>query len=1173
MLAFSAACVASGGMPVSVNGITSSSINISWPSAGERSDVYISPEPSFQPRLLVASNITGGEYTIRGIAAGTDVFIRVESRGSHGDARAKTAGGQRSSIIAQTGIYGLDTPLKEISAYAPDVLELVLHDREVWSYTPRDDVLPEYGGDGGIDTVLNYTGFDWQSGTWTVRRLDGSEIKVSGVYRNSVPSGTHKLDLGYRRTWYLNRPDVDHHIFLALGEDIGRNEILNITHNGSTAARISAIGGIEVSYGISQRPANISFLFPFSDAYTETPVIKLNQVGYSPAAVRRWAYVSGWIGDGGPLNLSGFPAEADVLSEPPDPMQPMNEIMAGLNITQRSAFDNDAGSEVREIDLSQMPESDTARYRIRIKGVGVSWPTMVSDIAVFKAFYTSARGLYHNRWCGDLGSDYTEWVRPLSGNFGRLDHCQAYTSEVREGSNRCSGFPFCENDPKAGLRTVKGGHHDAGDFDIRSRHILVPAMLMRVYEMNSAAFADRQLAIPESGNGIPDFLDEILWNIAGWEDLQESDGGVRSGAESWRHPWNIYYANEDPLPYWAYSRDAEHTLNAAGIFAQASLLTEPYDKERAAGLKRRAIDAYDYASPSAPSGPALFAAGELYRLTGNEKYRKQFEATWKAYDKFGRGAFDSAADFWWGGAPKDVTLPMHSMGYARSSGANSSIAGTSLRIINQKAGEHSEDLMNDSAFRHKRKGLEFGDATAAGKWMEYAYLALESGNLTREERQEYTDALSLTADYMLGANPLGMSYITGLGSVYPQDVLHLDSLASMRDRTMEPLPGLPVFGFVESVPNAYGYDFGKILFHPAITERPVLMRYADMSAWPATSEFDVIMQAQNVRLFASLLPDGMMPPVSWLPGYESHRSPLPVPGPVDVTPPSPPAGVKVSDADGTTRLEWNPSSDPETRIIRYKIYRNGAPAGTANGTSFLGTDDGVASHEYEISSVNAAFIESGRTSIMIAPPPAPSVQTLSSGGGGSSVPLPGPKRPVENITNTQKEGITLRIMSGIPIGAGNMSINVTKTLNITPPPGIVHKYIEVSHQFSDSDIRSAEMTFSVPVKWLEENNAEPADVNLMRHAPSGWEKISIAISGWSGTEVTYKSTLSGLSVFAVTVNVYGYEYNLTFEEEIPVTAAPPSWPVGTAISVFIAVVAVLAAIQFDEWRKGRKPPT
>ena len=72
--------------------------------------------------------------------------------------------------------------------------------------------------------------------------------------------------------------------------------------------------------------------------------------------------------------------------------------------------------------------------------------------------------------------------------------------------------------------------------------------------------------------------------------------GVRQGVQSNRHPWGFYLASDDPQPYWTFSRDANTTARAAGLFAQAARLVAPYNSARAAELKERALRAWNYAS-------------------------------------------------------------------------------------------------------------------------------------------------------------------------------------------------------------------------------------------------------------------------------------------------------------------------------------------------------------------------------------------------------------------------------------------------------------------------------------------------------------------------------------------------------------------------------------------------
>src|SRR5262249_24479851 len=174
----------------------------------------------------------------------------------------------------------------------------------------------------------------------------------------------------------------------------------------------------------------------------------------------------------------------------------------------------------------------------------------------------------HNRWAGDLEPSTTSWSRPA-------DHTEVYTAEQADDLHFLP-----ENTPKRGERELRGGYHDARDFDQRPMHTRVAEVLLAAYEVEPSKFKHGQLTIPESGNGIPDFLDEALWGVQGWEELQEADGGVRAGVESYRHPVVISLANEDPLPYWTFARNPNVTARASALFAQASRLVAPFAKDR-----------------------------------------------------------------------------------------------------------------------------------------------------------------------------------------------------------------------------------------------------------------------------------------------------------------------------------------------------------------------------------------------------------------------------------------------------------------------------------------------------------------------------------------------------------------------------------------------------------------
>ncbi len=81
-----------------------------------------------------------------------------------------------------------------------------------------------------------------------------------------------------------------------------------------------------------------------------------------------------------------------------------------------------------------------------------------------------------------------------------------------------------------GTLDVHGGWHDAGDYQKTLWGRGVPQMLF-AYEINPSAWSDGQLNIPESGNGIPDILDEARWELDFYVRMQRPDGHFMTSAK------------------------------------------------------------------------------------------------------------------------------------------------------------------------------------------------------------------------------------------------------------------------------------------------------------------------------------------------------------------------------------------------------------------------------------------------------------------------------------------------------------------------------------------------------------------------------------------------------------------------------------------------------------------
>lgn len=127
-----------------------------------------------------------------------------------------------------------------------------------------------------------------------------------------------------------------------------------------------------------------------------------------------------------------------------------------------------------------------------------------------------------------------------------------------------------------------------------------------------------------------------------------------------------------------------------------------------------------------------------------------------------------------------------------------------------------------------------------------------------------------------------------------------------------------------------------------------------------------------------------------LEGAKSGTVSIATPAAGDQSPPSIPSALQ-ADAGAPDRvdLDWQAASDPESGIARYNVYRDGAFVASTTSTGFL--DGGLqpqTAYTYEVSAVNGAGLEGGRS--------APASATTPAGGDTSPPSAPGtPQAQVE----------------------------------------------------------------------------------------------------------------------------------------------------------------------------------
>lgn len=137
---------------------------------------------------------------------------------------------------------------------------------------------------------------------------------------------------------------------------------------------------------------------------------------------------------------------------------------------------------------------------------------------------------------------------------------------------------------------IRGGWHDAGDFGRYTTAAAVAvAHLLYAYERFPEAFTE-SVNLPESGNGIPDLLNECYYELDFLMQLQAADGGVYHKITTERHA-DFMMPQEDHAELIVYPVSSMATADFAAVMSLASRVYADYDPVFARDAMHCAADA------------------------------------------------------------------------------------------------------------------------------------------------------------------------------------------------------------------------------------------------------------------------------------------------------------------------------------------------------------------------------------------------------------------------------------------------------------------------------------------------------------------------------------------------------------------------------------------------------
>ena len=563
----------------------------------------------------------------------------------------------------------------------------------------------------------------------------------------------------------------------------------------------------------------------YSDRTTLTPVIKVNQASYSSKSQRRYAYLGWWAAELGAVDYSAF-TKFQVLNTD------NNQIVHEGVITLTGLTNSASGENVYEMNLS--PVRASGRYYVLVPGLGRSDTFSIGHDGMKDLYVKTMRGFLVQRCGAELTAKVTDYPRP-----------PCHLKNYENGHLVDYGPPLKPNEK---IREFRGGYHDAGDCDVFYHHLLASQQILTSFEFAPAAFKDGDLNIPESGNGIPDLLDEVLWGLKFYADNQLPDGGIYAGrandedygAKDWKTEWAKEFGSLPPFGNFP-SCNASANIFAA-VASHTARLLKPYDARQSRKLLAQATKAYDWglkhqATAYETNGISygripyrrawLIAAAELFNTTGEIRYNQDFISLYKQGD---------ALKFSWN---EQWAKPITLWPYANC--ARKEVDPAIQKLVRAALIASADSTVKSTDKWPYRMGTGrdiggWGDLVGGGT---YGNVCLMAYLMTHE--QKYLDAASLNADYQLGANPLSRSFITGVGARPPE---HPELRGWLYSDKGIPAPGIPVFG-----PGGDSGSLGGV--YPA--RLPLWRIWGDTSVDALHNEFGICGPIGDATMLYSLL--------------------------------------------------------------------------------------------------------------------------------------------------------------------------------------------------------------------------------------------------------------------------------------------------------------------------------
>ncbi len=426
------------------------------------------------------------------------------------------------------------------------------------------------------------------------------------------------------------------------------------------------------------------------------------------------------------------------------------EVLRGETIT--FGYDEAAEEEAYLLDFSAV--TTPGNYYVENENGERSHEFIISDFPYSKLHRDMLKCFYYQRCGCELKETHA----------GVYTHKSCHTSPAIHLSDYMEGV---EN-PKT--YDMTGGWHDAGDF---GRYTTAAATalgdLLYAYELFPDSFKDN-LNIPESGNDMPDILNECMYELEWMIKMQAEDGGVYHKLTAWRHA-PFVMPEEDPDPFLIYPVSSMATADYVAVMALAYRIYKDFRPEFAREMLERAKKSWKWLCENPYVG---FKNPEGSNTGEYGDGRDEDERFWAATE-MARADVQNAEEYLAVAESYAKRVGKTEFGWMDMSGFGS------IAVMTDKDGVFPENFVNyisEAVFAEGEKLLEVQSKSGYGiamrpeefnwgsnmgvcnKGMLLVLCAIKCGE---DKAEVYKEAALSQLHYLLGRNALDVSYVTGHG--------------------------------------------------------------------------------------------------------------------------------------------------------------------------------------------------------------------------------------------------------------------------------------------------------------------------------------------------------------------------------------------------------------------------